>query len=539
MRYLNQKSQQEVSISYHHGLLTSSSALSFFKVDQLKEILKVMRADYPSISLTGKKADLISRIEYYLFSNPRDLPQKSTAGSSSSSSMFSFNPPSRTSSPLVNKFIPVQLNLQREKTKEEATFLELISRDKSLEGKVDPHHRIERFVDVKILHNAAANLSFDFTITEEEKQKLKGAYQIHVHFFANDMKPKNWQNDFALLVNGMRIEAPPLNRKLAKGMKKPVLIVSSPFILKDPQIQVGSNRLEVRASHYSLIDGRILIAFTRILETGELVTEVSSRSPNGHNLDIDIGNGDQDNKMKYVPIDSREEKLTFDNLINIPAGSRLEFTELQKISQMLDSIEKGTPITHNDSIIEELGTGDEVVPLKDPLSLCRIQMPAKGKKCVHKACFDLVGFLEFGKSSKTYNCPRCDKPTPFNDLLVDPLMQRILKEVGENVEKVLVKEDGSFTIVEDTPKKRVSSTPAIVTTDLIQDDEEESNSSKSPSWLTSFNMAPSPTPSIPPPTLSFMNMGIANVGMTSENGIKRNSTSKTSGSTIDDAIELD
>ncbi|KAG2387773.1 hypothetical protein C9374_001367 [Naegleria lovaniensis] len=177
--------------------------------------------------------------------------------------------------------------------------------------------------------------------------------------------------------------------------------------------------------------------------------------------------------------------------------------------------------------IEEIGGGDEIVPLRDPLSLSPIEIPAKGKYCVHKSCFDLAGYLDFGQASKTYNCPRCDKPLPFSELIIDRHMQKIISEVGRNVEKVLVKDDGSFTICDDAPKKKVSNVVNMAQV-IAEIDEDEGN--KSPPFL-SFGTSSPPFSSTPP------SHGLSSNNMSTNSSSSSNRLS--TGITIDDAIEID
>jgi hypothetical protein len=55
-----------------------------------------------------------------------------------------------------------------------------------------------------------------------------------------------------------------------------------------------------------------------------------------------------------------------------------------------------------------------------PLSRKIITKPARGVRCDHAECFDLVGYCAFGAKLNVWVCPICHKPTPPEDLRLDP-----------------------------------------------------------------------------------------------------------------------
>lgn len=52
-----------------------------------------------------------------------------------------------------------------------------------------------------------------------------------------------------------------------------------------------------------------------------------------------------------------------------------------------------------------------VLSLSCPLGLCRLTLPARGRKCSHIQCFDLRTFLTFNRNctSKAWQCTVCHK----------------------------------------------------------------------------------------------------------------------------------
>ena len=90
-----------------------------------------------------------------------------------------------------------------------------------------------------------------------------------------------------------------------------------------------------------------------------------------------------------------------------------------------------------------------MVPLYDPLTLCRIITPAKGTKCVHHVCFDLSSFLEYTKNSRSWVCPCCQTYLPFSELVVDHTMARVLADPkAHRFNKVIIRSNDEFEFLQ-------------------------------------------------------------------------------------------
>lgn|SRR5690606_10543709 len=59
------------------------------------------------------------------------------------------------------------------------------------------------------------------------------------------------------------------------------------------------------------------------------------------------------------------------------------------------------------------------MPLRCPLSTLRIQVPIRSKACTHNRCVDANSFLELQTQAPTWACPICNKPSPYESLVVD------------------------------------------------------------------------------------------------------------------------
>lgn len=75
----------------------------------------------------------------------------------------------------------------------------------------------------------------------------------------------------------------------------------------------------------------------------------------------------------------------------------------------------------------EISSTLDTITLIDPVSLCRIKVPAKSSTCVHLQCFDLSLFLQLNLSLPQWKCGICDKPALYQDLIVDGFFDSILK----------------------------------------------------------------------------------------------------------------
>eukprot|EP00920_Eleutheroschizon_duboscqi_P014165 GHVT01033030.1.p1 GENE.GHVT01033030.1~~GHVT01033030.1.p1 ORF type:complete len:518 (-),score=56.47 GHVT01033030.1:2615-4168(-) len=61
-------------------------------------------------------------------------------------------------------------------------------------------------------------------------------------------------------------------------------------------------------------------------------------------------------------------------------------------------------------------------------SLCRI--PARGRNCRHRGCFDLLAFLEAMKNQLLWRCPICRTPLPYAELETDANVLRVILKLA-------------------------------------------------------------------------------------------------------------
>ena len=93
-------------------------------------------------------------------------------------------------------------------------------------------------------------------------------------------------------------------------------------------------------------------------------------------------------------------------------------------------------------------------PIKDPITMKAIYLPARGVNCLHLSCFDLMNFLKFNESGSKFRwkCPICKKLLMICDICIDSHLHRIIKGLRgefnedemENVEFICFDEKGEW-----------------------------------------------------------------------------------------------
>lgn len=61
-----------------------------------------------------------------------------------------------------------------------------------------------------------------------------------------------------------------------------------------------------------------------------------------------------------------------------------------------------------------------------PVTLSRMKWPARGRDCMHVACFDLHAFLSMNRSRPQWTCPVCNRPVFPVDVGIDLMVWDIL-----------------------------------------------------------------------------------------------------------------
>jgi len=104
----------------------------------------------------------------------------------------------------------------------------------------------------------------------------------------------------------------------------------------------------------------------------------------------------------------------------------------------------------DDSDEDEIQMGDQVVSFLDPLVLCRVRYPAKGRDCRHRECFDLWQFLKFHERKIKWHCAVCSKILTPETITIDAKFKSYLKLYPDS-DRCIVHSDGSTSLPKLTP----------------------------------------------------------------------------------------
>ena len=65
--------------------------------------------------------------------------------------------------------------------------------------------------------------------------------------------------------------------------------------------------------------------------------------------------------------------------------------------------------------------GQLFTPIPLPLQLVkmRLSVPCRAETCAHLQCFDAVFYLQMNEKKPTWMCPVCDKPAPYDQLIIE------------------------------------------------------------------------------------------------------------------------
>ncbi|KAJ3046168.1 SUMO ligase siz1 [Rhizophlyctis rosea] len=97
---------------------------------------------------------------------------------------------------------------------------------------------------------------------------------------------------------------------------------------------------------------------------------------------------------------------------------------------------------------DDIEATSEEVSLKDKATLCRITTPARSTTCHHVQCFDLEVFFSMMENYPTYECTACNRVIPWESIIVDGYFAEILAKAPEDVEKVEIQPDGTWSLPE-------------------------------------------------------------------------------------------
>ncbi|XP_034177830.1 E3 SUMO-protein ligase Su(var)2-10 isoform X2 [Osmia lignaria lignaria] len=100
----------------------------------------------------------------------------------------------------------------------------------------------------------------------------------------------------------------------------------------------------------------------------------------------------------------------------------------------------------NEDADSEIATTSLRVSLACPLGKMRMCTPCRASTCSHLQCFDASLFLQMNERKPTWNCPVCDKPALYDNLVIDGYFQDVLnsKKLLPDVNEIQLLQDGSW-----------------------------------------------------------------------------------------------
>ncbi|CAI2359120.1 unnamed protein product [Moneuplotes crassus] len=136
------------------------------------------------------------------------------------------------------------------------------------------------------------------------------------------------------------------------------------------------------------------------------------------------------------------QKLEIDQVIDYHKKYELNsfLTTFNMIYERLYPKDKGDEIT---VICDQLE-----IPMTCPITLKPVLLPARGYKCTHVECFDLVNFLKTNTRFRTFKCPICNKNANISK--IDPFLlslRQFLEKTGncKEISSVVIK--NTFEII--------------------------------------------------------------------------------------------
>lgn len=95
---------------------------------------------------------------------------------------------------------------------------------------------------------------------------------------------------------------------------------------------------------------------------------------------------------------------------------------------------------------DDIATTIVRVSLLCPLVKFRMRYPAKGKNCSHLQCFDGAAYISLNEKKPAWNCPVCNRPLYYDDLLLDQYFLDVLQneQLSPNCQEVQLLVDGSW-----------------------------------------------------------------------------------------------
>ncbi|CAB3251182.1 unnamed protein product [Arctia plantaginis] len=120
----------------------------------------------------------------------------------------------------------------------------------------------------------------------------------------------------------------------------------------------------------------------------------------------------------------------------------------------------------------EIATTSLRVSLMCPLGKMRMSCPCRPANCPHLQCFDASLFLQMNERKPTWLCPVCDRPAPYDSLVVDGYFQEVLTSarLSSDCNEIQLHADGNWSAHAPPPRAPQQQQPTTEPVTLISDD---------------------------------------------------------------------
>ncbi|XP_026763044.1 E3 SUMO-protein ligase PIAS2 isoform X2 [Galleria mellonella] len=120
----------------------------------------------------------------------------------------------------------------------------------------------------------------------------------------------------------------------------------------------------------------------------------------------------------------------------------------------------------------EIATTSLRVSLMCPLGKMRMSCPCRPANCPHLQCFDASLFLQMNERKPTWLCPVCDRPAPYDSLVVDGYFQEVLtsSRLASDCNEVQLHADGNWSAHAPPARAPQQQVPTTEPVTLISDD---------------------------------------------------------------------
>ncbi|KAK7083252.1 E3 SUMO-protein ligase pias1 [Halocaridina rubra] len=130
----------------------------------------------------------------------------------------------------------------------------------------------------------------------------------------------------------------------------------------------------------------------------------------------------------------------------------------------------------------EIATTSLRCSLMCPLGKMRMLLPCRASTCDHLQCFDASLYLQMNERKPTWTCPVCDKPSLYDNLVIDGYFQEVLQE-NSICNEVTLQKDGHWTPL--MPKKeqkepQVEKRKPEVAVETLSDDSDDGDEDDAP-----------------------------------------------------------